>query len=185
MRNVKRLAITLALWAATFTGVPAQEPSFLGEYRIKAACLYQFGNYVEWPERAFPEADSPFVIGVLGEDPFGAALETTVRGRSIDGRRIAIRRSRQIDDLRSCHILFISRPEQRRLPQILRGLGRSSVLTVGEAEPFLRRGGMIALITENKRVRFEINPRAAMRAGLKINARLLRLSDVPLGRRRR
>jgi len=183
-----RLALWIAVWAALLFGAGlarAQDLPFLEEYRIKAATLYQFGNYVEWPDNAIPGAGSTFVIGILGEDPFGAALETTVRGRSIHKKRIVIRRFPEIDDLLPCHILFISRSEERRLPEIFRRLRGARTLTVSEIVPFLRRGGMIRLVTEDKRVRFEINPGPARWAKLKISARLLRLSNVPLGRRRR
>ena len=148
------------------------------EYQVKAACLCRFGNYVEWPEGAFPDADSPFTIGILGKDPFGPALEKTAEGKNIGGRRIVTRRFQRVDEVRACHILFISRSERGRLAQILERLGRSRTLTVSETDQFLQRGGMINFIIESKRVGFEINPDAAERAGLRISSRLLELARI-------
>lgn len=172
-----RIARRALLWAlsALFLAGEAGAEDVLPEYRAKAACLYNFSKYVVWPPTAFPEADAPFVIGVLGRDPFGGLLDEIVASRSIGGRRILVRRFRRPGDVRACHILFISRSERERLAQILSRLKGTSTLTVGETEQFLRRGGMIQFLLESSRIRLAINPDAAARAGLKIKSQLLSL----------
>ena len=179
-----RPARVLLLWATALpllcgeTGARGVVP----EYRAKAAFLYNFGRYVEWPPGAFPEPDSPFVIGVLGRDPFGSQLDDLVADRSIDGRRIVVRRFRRAGDVRACQILFISRSERERLAQILGHLRKTSTLTVSEAESFLQRGGMICFVLASNRIRLAINPDAAARAGLKIKSQLLGLHGIAIER---
>lgn len=160
----------------------AEAQTSLPEYKIKANYLYNFGKHVEWPADAFPQTDSPFVIGVLGEDPFRGMLEEIVRNRSLVERRIVVRHFRRADEARGCHILFIAPSEKARLPQILGRLNRASTLTVSDAEQFLARGGMIQFTLENKKIRLAINPDAAERAGLKIGSQLLGLSGVRIER---
>ncbi len=146
------------------------------EYQIKAAFLFNFAKFVEWPERAFARADSPIVIGVLGDDPFGADLDRLVRGKRIENRELVIRRYQDVDRAAGAHILFISASEQRRLPAILADLRSSPVLTVGEVPQFNRLGGIIQFAMENRKVLFDINPGAAERARLRLRAQLLRLA---------
>jgi hypothetical protein len=175
-----RIARGALLWplSALFLTRGAGAEGVLPEYRVKATYLYNFSKCVVWPPAAFPEADAPFVIGVLGQDPFGSLLDEVVANRSIGGRRIVVRRFRRPGDVRACQILFISRSERERLAQILSRLGRTGTLTVGETEQFLRRGGMIQFLLESSRVRLAINPDAAARAGLKISSPLLSLRGV-------
>lgn len=146
------------------------------EYQIKAAFLFNFAKFVEWPERAFARADSPIVIGVLGDDPFGADLDRLVRGKRIENRTLVVRRFQDVDQAGGAHVLFISSSEQRRLPAILAALRTSPVLTVGEVTQFNRLGGIIKFAVENKKVLFDINPDAAERARLQLRAQLLRLA---------
>jgi len=148
------------------------------EYPIKAACLLNFAQYVEWPTEAFPEAGTPFTIGILGDDPFGEVMEATVQGETIRNRKLAILRSRKVDDLKSCHLLFISRSEKGRLDEILRSLEATNALTVSETERFASRGGVINFYLEGNKVRFEINQDAAQRHSLKISAQLLKLARI-------
>jgi hypothetical protein len=149
-----------------------------GEYEVKAAFLYNFAKFVEWPAEAFDDADAPLTIGVLGEDPFGDTLEQTVKGKTANGRKLAIRRFHKVRDLQPCHILFISSSEKRHLSEILDRLKGSSVLTVGEVEGFAKRGGVINFFVEDNRIRFEVNVDAAKRAKLKMSSKLLRLARI-------
>ena len=139
------------------------------EYEVKAAFLLNFTRFIEWPPADRP-ADAPFGLCVLGEDPFGTVLDQLVEGERVDGRRLVVRRVREASN--SCDVLFFPKSESSR------GLSemRQGVLTVGESEDFLRQGGMISFIVENRRVRFDINLRAASRAGLQISSKLLNVA---------
>jgi hypothetical protein len=145
------------------------------EYQVKAAFLYNFGKFVEWP--AEPPADSGnfFAVCILGRDPFGSALEEIMGGESIREHPILIRRAQEPSDLKSCHLLFISSSEQNRLPEILRTVGGMGVLTVGETPGFTQNGGIIGLMLKNNKIRFTINTAAAKQAGLKLSSQLLNL----------
>lgn len=148
-----------------------------GEYEVKAAFLYNFAKFVEWPSTAFPGPDSPMIIGVLGEDPFGKELDLTVAGKLVQGRPLQVRRWRRIENVESCHILFFSSSERRAVPELLGRLQSAPVLTVGEQEQFIAQGGMISFLLEENRVRFDINNLSARNAGLKISSRLLALAS--------
>src|SRR5213078_1103957 len=113
---------------------------------------------------------------IIGEDPFGEALEATVKNKSINGHSFAIKRIRSFSEFRSCHILFISSSERRRLPDILKAVSGASVLTVSETDRFIQAGGMINFFMEGNKVRFEINNEPAKRAGLRISSKLLNLA---------
>ncbi|MFA7005495.1 MAG: YfiR family protein [Verrucomicrobiia bacterium] len=148
------------------------------EYEVKAAFLLNFAQYVEWPPAAFPTPDAPIIIGILGDDPFGKALDQTVRGETIKNRPIAVHRSRQIESLKHCHLLFISKSERGRLANIFARLAGRYCLTVGETDRFARSGGIINFRLQGANVRFEINLDAARRNGLTISSKLLRLAII-------
>lgn len=148
------------------------------EYEVKAVFLLNFVQYVDWPSQAFTSAQSPLVIGILGEDPFGDVLNRTIRGETIKERPVIVKRSRQVDDLKGCHLLFISRSEKGRLARILSRLEGTCVLTVGETDQFVQSGGIINFRLQGSKVRFEINVEAAGHCGLKISSKLLRLATV-------
>jgi hypothetical protein len=150
----------------------------LGEYRVKAAFLYNFAKFVEWPEGAFADAGAPLVIGILGEDPFEDALDGVIRGKTASGRALAVKRSKDLQGVGACHILFISSSERKRIEQIVEGLQGASVLTVGETEAFTRLGGVVGFVVEEGRVRFEINADSAERARLRVSSKLLALARV-------
>jgi hypothetical protein len=153
-----------------------QERDPVPVYALKAAFLYNFATFVEWPPETFPDARAPFTVGVLGRDPFGDLLEETFRGKTVGGRRIAVKRSRDVDDLRSCQLVFL--PEGEATARALNALKGASVLTVGESDGFAEDGGCVNFYIDGLRVRFEINPEAAKRANLKISSKLLRLARL-------
>lgn len=153
------------------------------EYQVKAAYLLNFTRYVEWPAQAFAAPNSPVTICVLGIDPFGAVLDATTRGRTTQGRAVAVRRIRTIAKTDECHLLFISRKtwrSQRDLPKKLRAPG---LLTVGESEDFAQEGGVISFIIQNETVRFVVNAEARDQAGLRISSRMLSLAAAVYGQR--
>jgi len=148
------------------------------EYELKAGFLYNFAKYVEWPADAFEKADTPISIGVVGADPFGPALERTLKDRAAQDRKFSILRFRDAGDLKRCHILFIPRTEKARLPDILKRIEGWPVLTVGEEEGFAKSGGAVNILIEQDKPRLEVNPDAAERAKLTIHARLLKLATI-------
>jgi hypothetical protein len=153
----------------------------LSEYEAKAGFLYHFGQFVTWPAMAPNDHDHPFIIGVLGVDPFGSMLDEMIAGKTIQERPVVVRRFRRIEDAASSHILFISASEEYRLPYILALLDHASVLTVSELERFTEHGGMIALRMVGRKVRFDINADAVARVGLKMSSQLLKLARVIQG----
>jgi hypothetical protein len=148
------------------------------EYQVKAVFLFNFAQFVEWPPQSFEDAAAPFVIGVLGTDPFGSALEGAVRGESINGRSIIIERYRSVTEIRHCQILFISRSESAHTGEIGAALVGHSILTVSDIDDAAQRGVMIRFVAENNRIRLRINADAAKAAGLSISSKLLRPAEL-------
>jgi hypothetical protein len=148
------------------------------EYQVKAVFLFNFAQFVDWPPQAFPEAQTPLVIGVLGEDPFGAYLDETVRDEKVNNRPLAVQRYRRVEEIKTCHILFISRSEADRLGQILASLKERSILTVSDTEGAAQRDVMIRLVTEKNKIRLRINLQAARAANLTISSKLLRPAEI-------
>jgi len=166
------------VWLLTGGGGRTQEfqPS---EYQLKAAYLFNFAKFVEWPPEAFAETNSPIVIGILGENPFGTDLDRTIGNRTVGNRSLAVREIRSLPEATNCHLLFISRSEKQHLPETLQGLRGGSVLTVGETERFTEAGGMIQFVPRGNKIRFLINDEAARNVGLKISSKLLSLALPP------
>jgi hypothetical protein len=169
----------LAVGAAFAQPQPAGPDETNREYAIKAAYIYNFGRYVEWPPASFPDSQSPFVIGVLGSDPFGALLDEIVQSKKIEGRPIAARRFASMAEYRPCHILFVSAaasPEQKLAA--IKMAQDSPVLLVGEDPGLAERGATINFFIEQNKIRFEINAEAARREQLKISSKLLSLAKI-------
>ncbi len=148
------------------------------EYQVKAAFLFNFAQFVEWPPEVFPEKETALVIGVLGDDPFKGFLAEMVRGEKAGNRPLRIEYYRRVEELKQCHILFISNSESNRLEQILARLKNRSILTVGEADGFAANGGMIRFVAAGTKIRFRINNEAARAVRLTISSKLLRLADI-------
>jgi hypothetical protein len=145
------------------------------EYQVKAAYLYNFGKFVEWPAKV-TASDSSFNICVLGQDPFGSTFSRSIAGESIKGKNVLLKRIPRAQEASGCHILFISSSEEARLKEILAALDKTSVLTVSDMPEFTRRGGMIQFVTEANRVRFEVNLTSAERTGLTLSSQLLKVA---------
>lgn len=175
------LSVLLALSAGAQAFAPQEAPAqgaVSKEYQVKAAFLFNFAQFVEWPPAAFPNSGTPICIGILGEDPFGTALDETVRGEIVQNRKLIVQRSRRVEDLKDCQLIFISKSETARVAGILADLDPIPVVTVSEMEGFAQRGGIINLYLAGNKVRFEINPAAARRKGLKISSELLKLATT-------
>ena len=166
------------LWLAAGWAAAAESSAGVGEYQVKAAFLYNFTKFTDWPPRAFASTNVPIVIGIVGEDPFGQTLDDLVRGEVVRGRPLVVKRLRADEDLRSCHVLFISRSEKERLPALLSQLRGFPVLTVGDFNDFAQQGGMVNLLLVNKTVKMEINQAAAEEVGLQMSSKLLKLARL-------
>lgn len=146
------------------------------EHQIKAAVVFNFAKFVEWPQTSFPDDGAPLVLGILDQEPLARAMEG-LAGKSVQGRKLVVKRSNQIEDLKKCHIFFCGSPNFRDLPQILASLKSLPVLTItDDMENLERYPGIINLRVVEDRIRFEINLAEARNAGLKISSHLLKLA---------
>jgi hypothetical protein len=152
------------------------ESQFEG-YQVKAAFLYNFAKFVEWPAGTFHDSASPVKICVLGKDPFGETLDS-LRSKNVGSRKLIIERLRRGDSLEKCQILFISDSEKNNLSEILKGIKKWPVLTIGEMRGFVQSGGIINFISKGNQVSFEINIDAADRSKLKISSQLLQVANI-------
>jgi hypothetical protein len=167
----------VALWLVlllSFPCVQAQEPKPT-EYQLKAAFIYHFAQFVSWPATNSADTGSPFVIGVLGENPFGPVLEQAVHGKTLNEHPLMVKDIRSLTEANHVQILFISSSEKKRFQEIFAALADKSVLTVGEADTFLESGGIINFVREGTKIHFQINEQAAKNAHLKISSKLLTL----------
>lgn len=151
------------------------------EYQLKAIFLFNFTQFVEWPSQAFDDAGSPLVIGILGADPFGTYLDDTVRGETVNGRPLTVQRYTSADQIKTCHVLFVSAAETARQAQILSSLKGRSILTVGEVDGFINNGGIIRFATVANRIRLRIGLDNAKAVNLTISSKLLRPADIVTG----
>ena len=148
------------------------------EYQVKAAFLYNFVKFVEWPAQAFKSPQQPITIGVVGPDPFRGALEEAVQGKVVAGRTLAVRQLPESAPVCECQVIFVAVSERKRFRSILEKLKAPGVLIVGEGSGFAEDGGVINFRLENGKVRFEINVDAAAEEHLKLSSRLLALAEI-------
>src|SRR5216683_2345682 len=183
---LRRLGILIVALSVSLSWAPeacaqAGDASDSSEYLIKAGFIYNFAKFVEWPSAAFPQADSPIVIGVLGTDPFGNVLDRIVEDKKIGPRGFVVKRfkwGKDLKDLKDCKIVFVSASERAHIDEILQSVKGLPILTVGETPGFAERGGVIRFTLEDNRVRFEVNVDAARQADLTISSRLLTLARI-------
>ncbi len=170
----RSVAALLGLCLLAAGGAGAAEVS--KEYQIKAAFLYNFAKFVEWPAQSFADAGSPIVIGVLGQNPFGGELEQVVKDRKINGRGIVVKKLETPEEAVSAQIVFIAAAEDARMPKLQAAIKDSAVLTVGESDAFAGNGGIIRFVIDGDKIRFRINMTPADRAHLKIGGQLQQLA---------
>jgi YfiR/HmsC-like len=170
VRTLAILALLLAVLCLHPRRLQAASEQDL-EYQVKAAFLLNFTKFIEWPPAAFTDSNSPFTVCIMGTDPFGRSLEQIVEGETVNSRKLIVQRIIQGPPPKSCQVLFAGKAE-RDVSKILSGLG-PGVLSVGEGPGFLRDGGMIAFVLENRRVRFDINQTVAENASLNFSSKLL------------
>lgn len=148
------------------------------EYQVEAAFLYNFAKFIEWPPDALQTEKSPIAICVFGHDPMVTILEEVVRGKTVSGRELVVRRENETSNLKVCQMVFVDERENKRLPLILGSLAGSSVLVVGESEEFAERGGTVQFYLDDNKLRFAINVDAVQRAHLNVSSRLLALARI-------
>jgi len=178
-RRPFRLSLLLAM--AVLSYIPWDSPArgqSASEYHVKALFLYNFAKFVDWPADASGGPQDGIALCVVGDDPFGSVLDETLKGKTINGQEMVVKRFRRAQDARACQIVFIASSEKNHLRLILESLKGARVLTVGETEGFAQFGGVINFTLEENRVRFEVNVDAADRAGLKISSKLLSLARI-------
>lgn len=179
MRAIGTSLLALLAWlglaVGSAVGSAAPEPT---EYELKAAFLYNFARFAEWPPSAFAGPNEPIVICVLGRDPFGPILDDTVRGKSLGPRRFDVRRIATAAKADGCHIVFIAASELGELDAVLAALRGKPVMTVADIEDAARRGAVLSFALRNGRVRFIINDNAAKRAGLVLSSQLIKVASA-------
>jgi hypothetical protein len=177
LRERLRIVAVLGLLAcgvgASGAAVAAPTPA-----EVEAVFLFNFTQFVDWPPQVFANPDVPIVIGVLGSDPFGAALDEVVRGEVVKGHPLTVRRFQRIEDVTDCQILFISRSERAHLAPILAPLKGRNILTVSDFEEFAGDGGMISFVLVENKVRLRVNLEATKAASLTLSSKLLRFAQI-------
>ena len=163
LRRLVRLLALGACWSFTLGGGRGRAEALEApEYDLKAGYLAKFPDFIKWPAPG-----GPITVGVLGNDPFGPALAGVMK----------VKRSNRVEDLKGCQIIFVSKSEQGNLPAIIAALAGTNIMTVGDADGFVKQGGVLGFVMDGGKVRFEINTGAAKRAGLEISSRLLKLAS--------
>jgi hypothetical protein len=151
---------------------------------VKAAFLFHFAQFVEWPEETFKDASSPLAYCTIGDDPFQGMLDASLRGKTLGTHPLRVQHFKHPQEIQGCQVLFIGAGEKKLLPAILAGLKENSILTVGETDNFVQEGGIIGFCLEESKIRFEINLESAQKAKLRISSRLLALAKSVFGGQR-
>ncbi|HEY8935580.1 MAG TPA: YfiR family protein [Cyclobacteriaceae bacterium] len=173
-----RYIFTFLLLTGIVVLSPAQLSAPSQEYQVKAVFLFNFAQFVEWSPRAFPETETPLIIGVLGEDPFGSYLDETVHGEKINNHALIVQRYKKVEDVKNCQILFINYKKKDQIKQVLENLKEKDVLTVGDATNFAQMGGVIGFFTEEGKIRIRVNLEVAKNSELSISSKLLRVAEI-------
>jgi hypothetical protein len=156
--------------------VLAQAPS--REYQLKAVFLFNFTQFVDWPANAFENTQSPLVIGVIGDNPFGAYLAQTVSGEKINGHPLTVQYYKNEEEIKSCHILFVNVSETKKQEQVLETVKGKNILTVSDHPDFLKQDGMIRFVTNNNKIKLQINMDACKESKMVLSSKLLRLAEI-------
>lgn len=175
-RKLRGLVTAVTLLACLPSAL-AQGPES-NEYQLKLAFLYNFAQFVDWPADSFHDPAAPLAICVAGDNPFQGEIGEGLRGRTVKGHPLEVRKLGAGEDLRACQMVFVRAGEKRLIPSILASARGSNTLTVGEADGFARHGGIINITRNENRLRFEVNLSAAGRTHLKISSKLLALATI-------
>jgi hypothetical protein len=166
----------LALLAGSILLLSAQTPT--REYQVKAAFLFNFTQFIEWPAGSFSSTSAPLVIGIVGKNPFGNYLEETVSGENVNGHPLVVQQYKTVEDIKNCHILFLNLTDAAKIEQALTGIKSRSVLTVSDGPNFMKQGGMVRFFTRKNKIQFQVNTELTKAANLSISSKLLRLAEI-------
>jgi len=172
-RSLLCAALIFAAIISLSVRVLAQQPS---EYEVKAAFLFNFAKFVDWPPEVFADTNSPIVVGVLGKNVFGNNLEKIINDRKVNNRSFQFRKYTSVTEVTNCQILFISSSEKNDFAKIMSALHNASILTVSETDGFIQAGGMINFVLQDNKIRFEISDEAAKKGRLRVSSKLLSLA---------
>jgi hypothetical protein len=172
------------VWIASAQRAESQTFSFKAP-EVQAVFLFNIAQFAEWPASAFPDRHSAFVIGILGDDPFGRVLDDVVEGEVVGGRTLVVERFRRVEDIGACQILFVGLFGAAEYAHIFASLERRPILTVGDSEGFATRGGAIGFVTAQNKIRLRVNLNAVVAANVKISSNLLRSAEIVAGERPR
>ena len=180
-RNNSRFLVALLFFGLLFAfeAECLAQDSAPSEYQIKAAFLFNFAKFIDWPPETYVTPTSPIIIGVLGDNVFGNNLERTLSNKTINNRPLEYKEFHSLLEATNCQILFICPSEKGKFPKIMEALHGTSILTVSETDQFISAGGMVNFFIDANKIRFEINDVAAKKAGLKISSKLMSLSAHP------
>lgn len=176
--TVPKWSLLLAAVLIAVLPARAEEAPALSEYKVKASFLFKFTSFVEWPESAFAGANAPFVIGLVGRDPFYGALELAIKDRFVGTHPIRVVAARNRDEMLACHVLFVVPDPRIPLRSLPVEIMDRPILTVGDEKGFARTAGTIGFYIEDSRVRFEINNESAKRSGLEVSSKLLAIAGL-------
>jgi hypothetical protein len=159
-------------------GMAGAQKTISQEYQVKALFLFNFTQFVDWPAAAFTDSDTPLVIGILGQDPFGAYLDDLIAGEKVNGHPLIVRRFASAHESKACQVLFINLPSRDAIREAISDLNDQSILTVSDASDFTRLGGMIQFFIKENKIRLRIRLEPATAADLVISSKLLRLAEI-------
>ena len=178
-RPWKRVTLVIVACCFLMNARPLRgEPNDDTSYPVKLGFLYQLTLYVQWPSGSFKSATAPLVVCVIGHDPFDSDLEEEFENHTVEKHPVVIRRAKGIDNLGSCHVVFVPAPESKQSAKVIASLQGSPVLTVGETPGFAERGGLINFTVLQNRLHFEINLDAVRQTSLTISSRVLALAKI-------
>ena len=180
MRQQILACLVLVLLSAFGNRAWAQDAS-VSEADLKAAFLFNFTKFIEWPAEAFGAEDAPVAVGVYGDEEFAKTLRTLLADKKAHGRPFTVKRLTNPQEAKTCQILFFRESQTRIMGQVYESIKRLPILTVGESDEFLDEGGMFNLFFEDKQLRFEVNPATAENAKLTVSSKLLRLAKIRKG----
>jgi hypothetical protein len=163
---------------AVSVALPCRADTPTREYQVKAAFVYNFTQFVVWPDSAFASKDSPFVVATIGDDPFNGALEAAMNGKSAASRPIVVKHFSSVDDAATCQLLFVPASQDSNLSAVFSRLDKKPILAIGENDAFMAAGGGIRFYIDGNRIRFEIDPDSIAADALKVSAKLMKLARI-------
>ncbi|MEP7256980.1 MAG: YfiR family protein [Flavitalea sp.] len=178
IKNIWICRYRIAIWLLfSQSSVLAQSTPEL-EYQLKAVFLFNFTQFTEWPADSFHSDSEPLVIGIVGENPFGAYLESIVSGEMKGGHPVVVKYYKDEEDAGTCHVLFFHIKDPQRRKEIIEGATDKNILTVSDDAAFLKEGGMVRFFTSSNKIKFQISLNACKKARLELSSKLLRVADI-------